>query len=143
MNSFIFRMLLRFSSFSPFSLHIADHQTNTKYHCLQERLHSQQLISNLTCFKLIQMSENNLTLVCKCSNLYPGDETALVNLSDDAWTTANHPDAVEANGLNSGNVLATFCVNHFLPIFPSHLLEIQKINKRIPVRNQILQYFVC
>ena len=45
-----------------------------------------------------------------------GDESALVDLSDDVWTAPNHPDTVEANCLDFGNVTATFvnCVNHFL-----------------------------
>ena len=37
-----------------------------------------------------------------------GDETALVDLSDDAWAAANHSDTVEANDLDSRNVATTF-----------------------------------
>ena len=52
------------------------------------------------------------------------EETALVDLSDDAWTATYHPDAVEANDLDSGNVTTTFVkrLNHFfLGLLSQHL----------------------
>ena len=44
------------------------------------------------------------------------EETALVDLSDDAWVAPDHSDAVEAEDLESRNVLNTFLkgINHFL-----------------------------
>ena len=56
-----------------------------------------------------------------------GDETALVNLSDDAWAATNHPDAMEANYFDSGNILTTLfhCINHFfLSLLSQHLIWI-------------------
>ena len=52
------------------------------------------------------------------------EETALVDLSDDAWVAANHPDVVEANDLDSRNATTTFyyCINHFLLGLLSQLL---------------------
>ena len=49
-------------------------------------------------------------------NIFPtlvGDEKDLVNLSDDHRAAANHPDTVEADYFDSGNVGTTFfyCVN--------------------------------
>ena len=55
--------------------------------------------------------DNCITLHLRDENIVATlkvDETALVDLSDDAWAPTNHSDPVEANDLYSRNVTATF-----------------------------------